>query len=109
MGTEAGGGSLVSMLIMIGLMIVLFYFMLIRPQNKRQKQVRNMLDNLAVGDRVMTIGRIYGRITKINDNVITLEVGPDKVALVIDREGIAKVEDSDVENDMKDAPPVDDK
>ncbi len=63
------------MLIMIGLMIVLFYFMLIRPQNKRQKQVRNMLDNLAVGDRVMTIGRIYGRITKINDNVITLEVG----------------------------------
>ena len=65
--------------------------------------------DLAVGDRVMTIGRIYGRITKINDTVITLEVGPDKVALVIDREGIAKVEDSDVENDMKDAPPVDDK
>jgi len=93
--------SMLSFLIPIGLMLVLFYFMLIRPQKKREKEVKNMLDSLKVGDRVKTIGMLYGRIVSIKDDVITLEVGTAKSQLVIDRKGIANVEGSDVENEMQ--------
>ena len=97
----AGTTSIWSMLLPIGLMIVLFYFMLIRPQKKREKEVKNMLSNLKVGDRVKTIGMIYGRILSIKDDTITIEVGQNKTQLVVDRRGIANVEGLEVENEMK--------
>lgn len=82
------------------LLIGVFYFMLLRPQQKQQKKIKEMLDNLKVGDRVKTIGGIYGRIVKIKDDIITIEVGPDKVNLVFDRRAISTVENVDAENRM---------
>ena len=88
-------------IIWIVVMIALFYFMLIRPQQKRQKKVQEMLDNLKVGDRIKTIGGIYGRIVGIkDDNYITIEVGSDRVKLVIDRSAVGTVEDVEAENEM---------
>jgi preprotein translocase subunit YajC len=82
-------------------LIAVFYFFIIRPQQKRDKKIKEMLAALKVGDRITTIGGIYGRITNIKDDVITLEVGVDKIKLVIARWAIRSVEDSDVENEMK--------
>lgn len=91
--------SNVDMLII--LMIALFAVMII-PQRKREKKIKDMLANLKPGDRVRTIGGIYGTITAIKDDVVTISVGPDKVRLVFIRGAIASVEDSPVENTIED-------
>jgi preprotein translocase subunit YajC len=65
-------------------MFVIFYFLLIRPQQKKAKQHRELLANLKRGDSVITNGGIYGRIAEINENVITLEVA-DKVRIKVAR------------------------
>ncbi|MBQ4167642.1 MAG: preprotein translocase subunit YajC [Clostridia bacterium] len=93
------------LLIMLGLMLVLFFVMSI-PQRKREKQVKEMLAAIKPGDRVRTIGGIYGTVTSIKDDVITISVGPDKVRLVFARGAIATIEDAPVEatidGDVKD-------
>lgn len=81
-------------------MVLAFVFLIIMPQRKRDKKVKQMLADLKPGDRVRTIGGIYGRIVSMKDDIATLEVGPDKVKLVFTRGAIATVEDSDVENTM---------
>ena len=57
------------------IMIVLFYFILIRPQRKRDKETRAMLDALKVGDKVVTVGGICGKISKIKDSYVFIETG----------------------------------
>lgn len=69
----AGGGTFT--LVWLVLMIAMFYFMLIRPQKKQEKKMREMLAALQVGDKVVTAGGICGKITKIKDDVIFLETG----------------------------------
>ncbi|MBQ8536408.1 MAG: preprotein translocase subunit YajC [Clostridia bacterium] len=91
---------LVSFLPMI-LIFVVFYFFLIRPQKKKDQKVKDMLAALKVGDRVCTIGGIYGTITAIKDDTITLSVGKDNVTLVFARWGIRNVEEVSVENDAE--------
>lgn len=94
-GFMSNGGMLII------LMIALFAVMII-PQRKREKKIKDMLANLKPGDRVRTIGGIYGTITTIKDDVVTISVGPDKVRLVFIRGAIASVEDSPVENTIED-------
>ena len=86
---------------LILLMIALFAVMII-PQRKREKKIKDMLANLKPGDRVRTIGGIYGTITAIKDDVVTISVGPAKVRLVFIRGAVASVEDSPVENTIED-------
>lgn len=76
------------------LLVVVFYFMLLRPQRKREKAVKQMLADLKVGDRVMTIGGMYGTITAIRENAITIAVGQDKVKLVFDRSAIRGLDET---------------
>lgn len=85
--------------ILIVLMVAMFAVMII-PQRRRDKKVKDMLGSLKVGDRVRTIGGIYGTIGSIRDDTIILLVGPDKVKLVFARGAIAQVEDVGVENEM---------
>jgi len=97
MGPQPGGGggsSFMSFLPII-LIFVIFYFLLIRPQQKRSKDHRTLLENLRTGEYVLTSGGIYGRITGIKDNVITLEIS-DKVRVKVNRGNIAGVVKSDV-------------
>ena len=83
------------------LIFVVFYFVLIRPQRKKDKEAKAMLDNLKVGDRICTIGGIYGTIVKIKDNVLTVEVGEQKTQLVFARWAIRNVEQLSVTNDSE--------
>jgi preprotein translocase subunit YajC len=84
---------------MILLLIVVFYFMIFRPQQKQRKAREKMLSELGVGTRVKTIGGIYGRICEMKDNTVTIEVGRDKVKLVFDRAAIGSVEGGDPESE----------
>ncbi|MDD4143090.1 MAG: preprotein translocase subunit YajC [Prolixibacteraceae bacterium] len=71
------------------LIIVIFYFFMIRPQMKRQKEVRKFRESLAKGDRVVTTGGIYGRIIEIKETTVILEVAKD-VQIKVDKNGIIK-------------------
>ena len=83
------------------LLFVVFWFMLIRPQRKKDKQVKEMLNNLKAGDRVCTIGGIYGTIVGIKDDTVTLSVGRDNLSMVVARWGIRSVEEVTIENDAQ--------
>ena len=83
------------------LIFVVFYFMLIRPQRKKDKEAKKMLANLKVGDRICTIGGIYGTIVRIKDDVLTIEVGEQKAQLVVARWAIRNVEQLSVSNDAE--------
>ena len=85
--------------LLIVLMVAMFAIMII-PQRRRDKKVKDMLGNLKTGDRVRTIGGVYGTIATIKDDTVILLVGPDKVKLVFARGAIAQVEDAGVENEM---------
>ena len=83
------------------LIFVIFYFMLIRPQRKKDKEAKQMLENLKVSDRICTIGGIYGTIVRIKDQVLTIEVGEQKNQLVVARWAIRNVEQLSVSNDAE--------
>jgi len=69
----AAGGGIESMLLIV-LMFVVLYFLMIRPQMKRAKEHKTLLDGLQKGDEVVTVGGVLGRITKLNENYVTLEI-----------------------------------
>ena len=84
------------------LIVVVFWLFLIRPQRKKDKKIKEMLAALKVGDRVCTIGGIYGTITNIRDeSTVTLAVGPQDVPVVFARWAIRIVEEITVENDTE--------
>jgi preprotein translocase subunit YajC len=98
MGTQPGGGggssSYLSFLPIV-LIFVIFYFLMIRPQQKRSKEHRSLLESLKVGDNILTSGGIYGRVTGLRDNIITIEIS-DKVRVKVNRGNIASVEKQDI-------------
>lgn len=102
---EAPAGStfaaLATTFLPLVLIFVVFWFMLIRPQRKKDKQVKEMLNNLKAGDRICTIGGIYGTITGIKDDTVTLSVGRDNLTMVVARWGIRSVEEVTIENDAQ--------
>ena len=89
-----------TILMMVG-MIVVFYFLLIRPQRKKDKQVKDMLAALKPGDRICTIGGIYGTIQSIKEDTITIVFGAQKTSMVIARWAIRSVEDAPLENEAE--------
>ena len=98
MGTQPGGGggqgsSFITFLPII-LIFVIFYFLLIRPQQKQRKEHQNLLGNLKVGDQVITTGGMYGKITGMRENIITLEIS-EKVRVKVNRANISGVVKSD--------------
>ena len=96
-----GAGNMLSMIIMIVVMVAVFYFLLIRPQRKKDKAVKDMLGSLKVGDRICTIGGIYGTIAALKEDTVTIAVGTQKVPMVLARWAIRSVEDAPLENDTE--------
>jgi preprotein translocase subunit YajC len=68
-------GSNVTFLISLVLMVAIFYFLLIRPQQRRVRQQRQLVDSLRVGDEVVTIGGLFGTILQIDDETVTIDAG----------------------------------
>ncbi|SDI75962.1 MULTISPECIES: preprotein translocase subunit YajC [Alteribacillus] len=81
-------------IIMLVLMFAIFYFLLIRPQQKRQKQVREMHSNLQKGDRIVTIGGLHGTIDALDENKIVLLVENNQ-KLTFDRNSVRDVVNED--------------
>lgn len=77
-------GSIVSFLPLV-LIFVIFYFMLIRPQKKREKETQSMRSNLEVGDEIVTIGGVIGTIVSLRDDNILIETGSDRNKMRITR------------------------
>ena len=99
--TTGGAGAtnpLTSLLLLI-LIIVVFYFFMIRPQVKRQKELKNYRNALMKGDKVITTGGIYGKITDIKEQAVTVEIA-DNVRVRVDKNAILK-DTSDLEITQK--------
>ncbi len=90
-GGQAGGdmGTLVSLLPML-LIFGVFYFLLIRPQQKKAKEHRQMLESLKKGDSVITQGGIFGKVVSISDQIVVLEIA-DKVRIRVSRAHVAGI------------------
>lgn len=91
--TNAGGtmGGLSGTLIYLVLMIAFFYFLLIRPQKKREKQTRMMLNDMRPGDEVITIGGVMGNIVNIKDDRVVIETGANRTKLTFEKSAIKTV------------------
>lgn len=83
-----GGGF--SFMIMLIIFVVFMYFAIWRPQNKRAKEQQNLLNSLAKGDEVMTMGGVLGKIGKINDQYLTLTIAQN-VDIVVQKSSIVQV------------------
>jgi preprotein translocase subunit YajC len=75
-GGGTGGTGNVTFLISLVLLVGIFYFLLIRPQQRRMRAQRELIGNLSVGDEVVTIGGLFGRIVEMDDESVTLDVAP---------------------------------
>lgn len=75
--------------IYFGVIIVVMYFLMIRPQKKRQKEEQSMRDNIQVGDEITTIGGIMGRVVTVKEDSITIETGADRNKIKFTRTSIA--------------------
>ena len=98
----AGGNQLISTIIMIALFGLLMYFMLYRPQKKREREVNDMRSSLKVGDEISTNGGILGKIIQIKDDFIVIETGNDRTKLKIAKWAIRAVEHREEEDDEED-------
>ena len=77
--TATGQGSLITMVLPFVLLIAVFYFLLIRPENKKKKAAEKMRSELSVGDQITTIGGIVGTICAVKEDTIVIETGADRV------------------------------
>ncbi len=99
--TTSSTGDVISMVLMLVVMFAILYFFMIRPQKKKEKAVKNMLVALKPGDRICTIGGLYGTVTGIKDENVTIALGSQQNTIVIARWGIRSVEDAPLENDIE--------
>ncbi|HHX68440.1 MAG: preprotein translocase subunit YajC [Miniphocaeibacter sp.] len=102
-----GTGSILFLVVMIGAM----YFLMIRPQQKRDKEVREMRSNLKVGDNIITIGGIKGKVLKIGDDYVIIETSNAKtrmefvksaIGTVIKDEPVSEPDEDDIDEDEDD-------
>ncbi|HWP82835.1 MAG TPA: preprotein translocase subunit YajC [Bacteroidota bacterium] len=87
---QDAGGSLMSTLIMFGLIFVIFYFMIIRPQQKRQREREQMLNALKKGDKVVTAGGVHGTIVGIDEKTLLVQIA-DNVKVKVERGSISTI------------------
>ncbi len=88
--TEASAtGSMSSMLIMMIAMVAIFYFLMIRPENKKKKKTEEMRNSLTVGEEIVTIGGMIGKIVQVTEDTVTFETGEDRVRIQIKKWAIS--------------------
>lgn len=99
----SGSGQMMTTFITFGLVILIFYFLIIRPQNKKQKETQKMISTLKKGDRVQTIGGIRGTITSVKESTVVIKVddsakiefSKSAVSTVIDKKQESRSSDED--------------
>jgi preprotein translocase subunit YajC len=88
-GGDAGGG-MVSTVVMFALIIFIFYFMIIRPQSKRQKERQKMLEAMKKGDKIVTSGGLHGKIIGMEDKTVLVEIA-DNVKVKVEKSAVSAV------------------
>ncbi len=84
-------------ILIMGLLVV----MMILPQRRQEKKVKEMMAGLKPGDRIRTIGGIYGRIDQVKDDIVVITIDPDQVRMTISKGAISTVENSEVQNEAE--------
>lgn len=84
------GSGITSTLVMFGLIFLIFYFMIVRPQQKRQKDRQKMLDAIKKGDKVITAGGMHGTVIGIEDKTVLVQIA-DNVKVKVDRSSVASI------------------
>lgn len=91
---EAGGAGLMNIALIV-LIFVVFYFLLIRPQQKQAKRQRALVESLAAGDQVVTVGGLHGTIRSVDDDTISLEIAPGTNVTVARQRVVSKATEDD--------------
>ncbi len=86
----AGGGGLFTIIYLVA-MVAIFYFLLIRPQKKRQRQMQNMIDSIQKGDEIVTIGGIIGKVFDIRSDCFIITTSADQTKMKFEKSAISKV------------------
>lgn len=89
-GTVGGFASILTMILPLGLMVLIFYFLIIRPEKKRTKETEAMLNNIQVADEVITNGGIIGRVLSVQKDTVMIETGSDRTKIRVVKSAIAK-------------------
>ena len=89
---QAAQGSLLSSVLMIVALIAVFYFLMYRPQKKQEKEARNLMESLQVGDEITTHSGIIGKIVSMKDETVTIETSKDKTKIRFLKTAIARVD-----------------
>lgn len=90
---QGQGGGIVEQILPIALIVVVFYFFMIRPQLKKQKEQKQFREGLAKGDKVTTIGGLHGKINDVKDDVVMIEVAPNMI-LKVEKAAVSAAFDS---------------
>jgi preprotein translocase subunit YajC len=88
---DGGGGSMISTLVMFSLIIFIFYFMIIRPQQKRAKERQSLLDSVKKGDKVITVGGVHGTVVGVEEKTLLIQVADD-VKLKYEKSAISSID-----------------
>ena len=99
--TAATGGSSISMIVMLVAMFAIFYFLIIRPENKKKKKTEEMRNSLSLGEEIITIGGMIGKIVQITEDTITFETGEDRVRIQVKKWAISTTAKLEAEEEAK--------
>ena len=83
-------GSLISTLIMFGLIILIFYFMILRPQQKRQKERQKLLDGVKKGDKITTIGGVHATVLGVEEKTVLIQIA-DNVKVKLEKSAVSSI------------------
>ncbi len=82
--------SILSLVVPLGIMVLIFWLFIIRPEKKRNKEMQDMLSNIQVADKVVTTGGIIGRVLSVNDDTVLIETGSDRTKIRVIKSAIAR-------------------
>ncbi|MBN2510722.1 MAG: preprotein translocase subunit YajC [Spirochaetales bacterium] len=99
-GAQAGTGQMMTTFVTFGLVILIFYFLIIRPQNKRQKETKKMLEALKKGDKVVSIGGIRGVVQSVKEDTVLVKVD-DATKLEFNKSAISGLVDQNADDSSK--------
>lgn len=101
--TTSSSSSIWIFYAIMGGMLILMYFLSVRPQKKKEKELQNLRDNLQPGDEIMTIGGIYGTVVRVKDDKVTIASGAEKTKIEFSKTAIANVLNREIPAPSKNA------
>ncbi|MBR5286177.1 MAG: preprotein translocase subunit YajC [Clostridia bacterium] len=104
--TQAGSGSLLTMLLPLALLALVFYFFIYRPQKKQEKETANMRSSIELGDVIVTTGGIIGMVVKVKDDMILIETSGDRTKIQIQKWAVHSVIEKANEPEVKEVKSV---